>query len=136
MNKELKRKMKKVLTLFIGTLVIVVLGKSRLYGAGIGLEFPLSARCYALGEALVANAKPASCALFFNPAGLALLEERFLSFFYDDGLLDAFYNNVSYGQKVKDKGLCVGLGILNGGRVTIYEFDGTEKSISSQNDII
>ncbi|MEW6481854.1 MAG: PorV/PorQ family protein [bacterium] len=126
----------KVETCHFGELVLycLVLWCSTASCSGIGLEFPPTARSSALGEALVANPKSPAEALYFNPAALANIEGKSLSAFYEDGLLDTYYSNISYGQRIKDKGLGASLGILNGGKAIIYEFEGTEKSINSQND--
>ncbi len=101
------------------------------YASGIGLKLPGSARAYGLGEAITASPKTQVEALCFNPAGLAGMKGRTASFLYYDGLLDSSYNFISYANNDK----ACGLGILDAGQATIYEFGSSPKDISAQRDL-
>jgi hypothetical protein len=99
--------------------------------ASIGLKLPTSARAYGLAEALYASPKTQSEALYFNPAGLAEMKGRSVSLLYYDGLLDSSYNFIGYAR---DNITC-GIGLLDAGKATIYEFKDPERNIDALKDI-
>ncbi|MFH1564207.1 MAG: PorV/PorQ family protein [Nitrospirota bacterium] len=131
-------------------IILIVAGTKTLAEAsGIGLKFPPTARSYALGESLVSNPETGAESIYFNPAGLANINPQpittsshhhinplsHLEFMFYDGVLDTFYNCLSYAKKVKpDTGVGISLGVLDAGKADIYEFDGSERSISALKD--
>jgi hypothetical protein len=100
----------------------------------VGLKFPYTARAIGMAEAMVSIADDIN-ALYFNPAGLAEIDREFSSY-YQDGVLDSFYTCFAYSQPTKLGTLGLSLSWLDGGEITIYEFDGTERNLNNaQRDI-
>src|SRR5215510_2370911 len=81
---------------------LILQGGSFVWAAGPGttsadvLKIPVGARAVGMGEAYVAQADDVS-SLYWNPAGLALMQERQASFMYDQMYQDLKFQNANIG---------------------------------------
>src|SRR5262245_59502334 len=82
--------------------LIYILGGQSVWGSSAGttgadvLKIGVGARAIAMGEAYAAQADDVS-ALYWNPGGLALMQERQASFMYDQMYQGLNYSNVALG---------------------------------------
>ena len=88
------------------------------------LKIGVGARAIGMGEAYVAQADDVS-SLYWNPAGLALMQERQASFTYDQMYQDLKYQNASVGIPLENGAIGGSLSYLNYG--DIQGFDQTER---------
>ncbi len=122
-----------IIALFLISTTDLVQAKSAGECGAVGLKFPPTARAMGMGETMTAVGDDIN-ALYFNPAGLAGIDREFSSC-YQDGILDSSYTCFSYSQATNVGGLGLILGLLDGGKAAIYEFNGTERNLNTQKDI-
>ena len=94
------------------------------------LKIGVGARAIGMGEAYVAQADDVS-SLYWNPAGLALMQERQASFTFDQGYQDIKYQNASIGIPLENGAIGGSLSYLSYG--DIQGFDQSGASIGNQN---
>lgn len=97
-------------------------------GADI-LKIGVGARAIGMGEAYVAQADDVS-SLYWNPAGLALMQERQASFMYDQMYQDLKFQNASLGIPLENGAIGGSLSYLSYG--DIAGFNETGGSIGNQ----
>src|SRR5436305_1876112 len=93
------------------------------------LKFPIGARAIGMGEAYVAQADDVS-SLYWNPAGLALMQERQASFMYDQMYQDLKFQNANIGFPLENGAIGGSLSYLSYG--DIQGFDQTGASTGKQ----
>jgi hypothetical protein len=87
------------------------------------LKIPVGARATGMGEAYVAQAEDVS-ALYWNPAGLALMQERQASFTYTQLLKDLKYQNAGIGIPLENGAIGANLTYLSYGDIQGYDLGG------------
>jgi hypothetical protein len=92
-------------------------------GADI-LKIGVGARAIGMGEAYVAQADDVS-SLYWNPAGLALMQERQASFMYDQMYQDLKFQNASIGIPLENGAIGGSLSYLSYGDIQGFAPDGT-----------
>jgi hypothetical protein len=92
-------------------------------GASI-LNIPLGARAISMGEAYTALADDAS-SLYWNPAGIAILNQSEASFAYNHFINDLTYQNASVAMPLENGGLGASVSYLSYGNIDGFEADGT-----------
>src|SRR5437764_9535450 len=80
------------------------------------LNIPVGARAIAMGEAFTAQADDVS-SLYWNPAGIAILNQSQASFMYNQFLKDQTYNNVSVVTPLENGGIGGSLSYLSFGQI-------------------
>ncbi len=114
---------------------MILQGPTALWASGPGttaadiLKIGVGARAIGMGEAYVAQADDVS-SLYWNPAGLALMQERQASFSYDQMYQDLKYQNASVGIPLENGAIGGSLSYLSYG--TIQGFDPSGNSIGNQ----
>lgn len=104
---------------------LMILGQSSVWASGPGttaadiLNIGVGARAIGMGEAYTAQADDVS-SLYWNPAGLALMQERQASFMYDDGYQGMSYQNTSVGIPLESGALGGSLSYLSYGPISGY----------------
>ena len=91
-------------------------------GADI-LKIGVGARAIGMGEAYVAQADDVS-SLYWNPAGLALMQERQASFMYDQMYQDIKYQNAAIGIPLENGAIGGSLSYLSYGDIQGYDTSG------------
>ncbi len=91
-------------------------------GANI-LNFGVGARAIAMGEAYTSLADDVS-SLYWNPAGIALLNQSEASFMYNQSLKDLTYNHAAVGMPLENGGLGASLSYLNFGSINGFDSQG------------
>jgi hypothetical protein len=94
------------------------------------LKIPMGARAVGMGEAYVAQADDVS-SLYWNPAGLALMQERQASFDYTQMVNNLKYQNGGIGIPLENGAIGANLSYLSYG--DIAGFDQNGNSIGNQN---
>ena len=94
------------------------------------LNIPVGARAIGMGEAYTAQADDVS-SLYWNPAGLALMQERQASFMYDNAYQGMSYQNANVGIPLENGAIGGSLSYLNYGSIAGY--DQTGAPIGNQN---
>src|SRR6266446_4057191 len=122
-------KMKKILASILGVGMILQ-GQAALWASGPGttgadiLRIGVGARAIAMGEAYVAQADDVS-SLYWNPAGLALMQERQASFMYDQMYQDLKFQNANIGIPLENGAIGGSLSYLSYGDIQGYSDIGT-----------
>ncbi len=104
-------------------------GVSRAYAEGAGtsggniLSIPVGARAIAMGESYTALADDAS-SLYWNPAGLALLNQSQATFTHNRNIQDTTYNHLSVATPLESGGLGASLTHLSFGTIPGYDNSG------------
>src|SRR5690242_3299611 len=80
------------------------------------LKIGLGARAMGMGEAYVAQADDVS-SLYWNPAGLALMQERQASFMYDQMYKDLKFQNANLGIPLENGAIGGSLSYLSYGSI-------------------
>lgn len=99
------------------------------YAAGPGtsggdiLSIPVGARAMAMGEAYTALADDVS-SLYWNPAGIALLNQSQASFMYNKSIMDETYSHGAVGTPLENGGLAASLSYLSFGKIDGYDTHG------------
>ncbi len=88
------------------------------------LKIGVGARAIGMGEAYVAQADDVS-SLYWNPAGLALMQERQASFSYDQMYQDLKYQNASIGIPLENGAIGGSLSYLGYGDIQGFDQSGT-----------
>jgi hypothetical protein len=122
-----------VTTAVVGILVLKALGTVWAAGAGTTgadvLKIGVGARAIAMGEAYAAQADDVS-SLYWNPGGLALMQERQASFMYEQMYQDLSFSNAAIGIPLENG--AVGGSVSYLGYGDIDGFDTAGNSIGSQ----
>ncbi len=126
--------MKKLITLSVVTLTLMQsVGSSWASGPGTTaadiLNIPVGARAIGMGESYVAQADDLS-SLYWNPAGLALMQERQASFSYNQLVKDLSYQNAGIGIPLENGALGASISYLSYGNIPGYDTSG--QSIGDQ----
>lgn len=106
--------------LWLGVMAMVLFAGSEVFAESDGskgaafLKLGQGAKAIGMGEAFVASADDVN-ALYWNPAGIAQIKERELTFMYADWLKEIKYNYLAYAQPVQM------LGGVMGGAVTLLD---------------
>ncbi len=87
------------------------------------LEIPVGARAIAMGEAYTAMADDVS-SLYWNPAGIALLNQSQASFMYDQSFMDMNYSYGAVATPLENGGLGASLSYLGFGPINGYDTTG------------
>ena len=90
---------------------------------GSVLSIPVGARAIGMGEAYTAMADDVS-SLYWNPAGLALLNQSQASFMYNQWLQDLTYSNLAVATPLENGGLGASLSYLSYGKIQGYDDSG------------
>ena len=88
------------------------------------LKIPVGARAIGMGEAYTAQADDVS-SLYWNPAGLALMQERQASFMYDQSYQGMSMQNANVGIPLENGAIGGSLSYLNYGPIAGYDSVGT-----------
>lgn len=108
---------------------LLLQGQKTLWASGPGttsadiLKIGVGARAIGMGEAYVAQADDVS-SLYWNPAGLALMQERQASFSYDQMYQDLKYQNASIGIPLENGAIGGSLSYLGYGNIQGYDQNG------------
>ena len=117
-------------------LSLMILGQSPVWASGPGttaadiLNIGVGARAIGMGEAYTAQADDVS-SLYWNPAGLALMQERQASFMFDSGYEGMSYQNASVGIPLENGAVGGSLSYLSYGNINGYDQSGA--STGNQN---
>ena len=84
------------------------------------LNIPVGARAIGMGEAFTAQADDIS-SLYWNPAGLALLNQSEASFMLNQNLQDQSYSNAAVGASLENGGIAASLSYLTFGQINGYD---------------
>ncbi len=87
------------------------------------LSIPVGARAVAMGEAYTAMADDVS-SLYWNPAGIAILNQSEASFMYSQWLKDLTYHNASVGVPLENGGIGASLSYLSYGQIDGFSSQG------------
>jgi hypothetical protein len=103
----------------------IVAGPTFLWGdagtsGGLILNTPIGARAIAMGEAYVAQADDVS-SLYWNPAGLGLLNQSQASFMYNQSVQGLSFNNMSIATPLEYGGIGASLSYLSYGKIDGYD---------------
>jgi hypothetical protein len=110
-------------------LSLMTLGQASVWASGPGttaadiLNIGVGARAIAMGEAYTAQADDVS-SLYWNPAGLALMQERQASFMYDNAYQGMSFQNASVGIPLENGALGGSVSYLNYGPIAGYDQSG------------
>src|SRR5437762_897418 len=98
-------------------------GSSGGTSGGEALSIPVGARAIAMGEAYTAMADDVS-SLYWNPAGIAILNQSEASFMYSQWLKDLTYNNASVAVPLENGGIGASLSYLSYGNIDGFDSTG------------
>src|SRR5262245_18399765 len=87
------------------------------------LSIPVGARAIGMGEAYTAMADDVS-SLYWNPAGIAILNQSEASFMYTQWLKDLTYHNASVATPLEHGGIGASLSYLSYGDIQGFDNDG------------
>jgi len=118
-----------VATLLLGSLAQGIWASSGGTTGAEVLKIGVGARALGMGEAYTAMADDVS-SLYWNPAGLALMQERQASFMYNQMVNDLKYQNAAVGIPLENGAIGGSLSYLSYGNIAGY--DPTGKSIGNQ----
>jgi hypothetical protein len=102
---------------------------------GILLESVNYARAVSMGEAFVSISNDIN-AIFYNPAGLATIENKVVLFSYQKGLVDVNCGSLVYFFPIKDFKLGLNLAMLDGGIIEINYPDRSSEIRNAQQDFL
>jgi hypothetical protein len=115
-----KKSSKSVLLLLTLTAWPTVAFASAGTSGGTILNIPVGARAIAMGEAFTAQADDVS-SLYWNPAGIAILNQSQASFMYNQFLQDQTYHNVAVATPLENGGVGGSLSYLSFGRIRGFD---------------
>lgn len=99
------------------------------------LKFPVSARACGMGEVGV-SCPDGIDSVFFNPAGLSLIEDKELSLFYST-ILDIKHGFIGYAQKVKENiTISMSFATLQVGDIEINYENRPGKKVKAESDYV
>jgi type IX secretion system protein PorV len=111
----------------IGGLILQGVGRAWASGPGTTaadiLKIGVGARAIGMGEAYVAQADDVS-SLYWNPAGLALMQERQASFMYDQMYQDLKFQNANIGIPLENGAIGGSLSYLSYGDIQGFDQSG------------
>ena len=111
-----------ILLVFVGLTPMVSLADAGTSGAAI-LGFGVGARAIAMGEAYTAQSDDAS-SLYWNPAGLAIMNQSQASFMYNQSYQGLSFNNASVAVPFEYGGIGTSLSYLSYGSINGYDTAG------------
>src|ERR1017187_6497602 len=112
-------------------------GQTSLWASGPGttsadiLKIGVGARAIGMGEAYTAQADDSS-SLYWNPAGLALMQEREASFMYDKAYQGMSFQNANVGIPIENGAIGGSLSYLSYGDIPGYANDSVGTPIGNQ----
>lgn len=121
--------MKRILSNGVVVALLCTGGVSRSWAGGVGtsaaefLKIGVGARAVGMGEAYVAQADDVS-SLYWNPGGLALMQERQASFMYSQFLKDAGYSHGALGIPLESGAIGGSYSYLGYGQINGYDING------------
>ena len=113
----------------LSVFILLIFTRSPLEGSGAGttggaiLNMPVGARAIAMGEAYAAQADDVS-SLYWNPAGIAILNQSQASFMYNASIQDQRYNHAAVALPLENGGVGAGLSYLTYGSINGYDVQG------------
>src|SRR5882672_5499886 len=116
---------------------MLIQGPRLIYPAGPGttsadiLKVGVGARAIGMGEAYTAQADDVS-SLYWNPAGLALMQERQASFMYDQMYQGLSFQNANVGIPLENGAIGGSLSYLSYGDIPGYANDAAGTPIGNQ----
>jgi len=119
----------KRLTAYTVVMGILLLGQKATWASSPGttaaevLKIGVGARAIGMGEAYVAQADDVS-SLYWNPAGLALMQERQASFMYDQMYQDLKFQNANVGIPLENGAIGGSLSYLSYGDIAGFDQSG------------
>src|SRR5258708_5756670 len=87
------------------------------------LNIGVGARAIGMGEAFTAMSDDVS-SLYWNPAGIALLNQSQGSFMYNQSLKDLTYNNAAVATPLENGGIGASVSYLSYGKIDGYDTQG------------
>src|ERR1700730_6994694 len=87
------------------------------------LSIPVGARAIGMGEAYTAQADDVS-SLYWNPAGLAILNQSQASFMYNQNIQDVTYSHLAVATPLENGGLGASLSYLSFGTINGFDSQG------------
>jgi hypothetical protein len=108
--------------ILIGSVPMTAWSSAGTSGGAI-LNIPVGARAIAMGEAYTAQADDVS-SLYWNPAGLALLNQSQASFLYNQSLDDLSYQNAAVAVPFEKGALGASLSYLSYGQIDGFDANG------------
>jgi hypothetical protein len=123
-----------ILTMGSFFLPVIAWSSSGGTSGGTILNIPVGARAIAMGEAYTAQADDIS-SLYWNPAGLAFMNQSQASFMFNPYVSDLTYQNASTGVSLENGGIGASISYLSYGHIqgydTVGEPSGEIKAYSS-----
>lgn len=99
------------------------------------LKIGVGARAIGMGEAYTAQADDVS-SLYWNPAGLALMQERQASFMYDQMYKDLKFQNGNIGIPLENGAIGANVSYLSYGKIAGYDTSGNSIGDQSANSAV
>lgn len=128
--------------LLIILFILVFLPETKIFPQPTGAIFlkeAIGARQIAMGEAFVSIVDDVT-SLYYNPAGLANMDNNELTTMYTKGIMDISYAFVGCGISKKKEGsgnsFGIGLFTLQGGDIEIWESEDISKTVKVQQDYV
>ncbi|MEW6095499.1 MAG: PorV/PorQ family protein [bacterium] len=127
--------LKMILTLIACLVTLTHQSQAGKTSALVVLKFPISARASGMGEVGVSCPNSID-SIFFNPAGLSLINHKGIYAFYST-LLDIKHGFVGYAQRVKeDSVLCLSIATLQVGDIEINYESKPGKKVKAESDYV
>ncbi len=111
------------MVLMVGSVAPVLASSVGGTSGGEVLSIPVGARAVAMGEAFTAMADDVS-SLYWNPAGIAILNQSEASFMHSQWLKDLTYNNASVAVPLENGGIGTSLSYLSYGNIDGFDSKG------------
>jgi hypothetical protein len=107
--------------LLVGILLFMIPSRSLAAGTngGLILNTPVGARAIAMGEAYTAQSDDVS-SLYWNPAGIGILNQSQASFLYNQSIQGMSFNNLSVATPLENGGIGASLSYLSYGKIDGY----------------
>ncbi len=99
------------------------------------LSQPMGARASAMAEAYTAISGNIDC-LYYNPAGIALLEKKQMSFTYQKGISDDNFGIINFGLPTKNGVFAGSLILYTAGDIELIDIFGNSRTVKSQEDYL
>src|SRR5690349_6579827 len=123
---SLLRKRGFVFASLLASMPTLIFGSAGTSGGNV-LNIPVGARAIAMGEAYTAQADDVS-SLYWNPAGIAILNQSQASFMYNQFLKDQTYHNASVATPLENGGIGGSLSYLSFGQIKGFDEHGITTS--------
>ncbi len=134
-------RMKKIYKVVNAFFVLIIMFSGIAYASGSGtnagriLSFGIGARQIGMGESFVGIADDINT-IHWNPAGLALIRHRAVSFMYVPSILDTYYGYIGGVCPLKIGTAGFSIVTLQGGDLEVNYDDGSSKTIKAQQDYV